>query len=152
MMTYPVRFPSLPVADLEPWRADALCTQLVRSGDAEPHWWFPTTPRCPNAIAAVEICRRCPVAADCLAWANRVKEHDGIWGGQNVWQRTRSPRIREWAPETRQCIECGITFQVQRVGAGSLPQTCSNSCKYRRTRERHRQNSAATRARLQGVR
>lgn len=147
MMTYPVRFPSLPVADLEPWRADALCTQLVRSGDAEPHWWFPTVDRCPNAVAAIEICGRCPVAADCLAWARRVKEHDGIWGGQPMRQFRAARRYR--------CVICKELFEIPHTGlAGRPPVTCSENCKAVRYAQKQKNSAAGRqeRRKLEGVR
>lgn len=148
-MTYPVQFPTLPIADLEPWRAHALCTQLVANGDAEPDWWFPTSGGCPNAVKAKDICQRCPVIADCLAWALKVDEHDGIWGGKGVRERRRRP------PRTIKCAFCGTVFEASYTAAGGrLPQTCSESCRRAREQRRHRVASAARRERLklQGVR
>ncbi len=32
-------------------------------------------------VAAKALCRTCPVKDDCLMYAIRADEHDGIWGG-----------------------------------------------------------------------
>lgn len=39
--------------------------------------------------AAIDICATCPVQADCLAYALRTGEDDGIWGGTTPKQRRR---------------------------------------------------------------
>lgn len=37
--------------------------------------------------AAKEICRPCPVIRDCLDYAIRIREMNGIWGGLNEAER-----------------------------------------------------------------
>ncbi|MFA1541387.1 WhiB family transcriptional regulator [Actinomadura monticuli] len=37
--------------------------------------------------AAKAICANCPVIADCLTWALKVGEPDGIWGGTTPEER-----------------------------------------------------------------
>ena len=37
--------------------------------------------------AAKEICRPCPVLQDCLEYAIRIREMNGIWGGLNETER-----------------------------------------------------------------
>ncbi len=37
--------------------------------------------------AAKEICRPCPVLQDCLEYAVRIREMNGIWGGLNETER-----------------------------------------------------------------
>ena len=37
--------------------------------------------------AAKEICRPCPVLQDCLDYAIRIREMNGIWGGLNETER-----------------------------------------------------------------
>lgn len=146
---YEIQFPSLPIADLEPWRADALCTQLVQAGEAEHRWWFPTSGGCPNAVRAKEICGRCPVAADCLAWALKVDEHDGIWGGVGIRERRTRP------PRKIKCAHCGVVFEAAYTGAGGrLPKCCTERCRVIREKRKNAQASVARRERLklQGVR
>ncbi|KAB2348408.1 WhiB family transcriptional regulator [Actinomadura rudentiformis] len=46
---------------------------------------------------AKEICGNCPVTADCLSWALKVGEPDGIWGGTTPEER-RHLRRRADAP------------------------------------------------------
>jgi WhiB family transcriptional regulator, redox-sensing transcriptional regulator len=44
---------------------------------------------------AKAICANCPVASDCLAWALRVGEPDGIWGGTTPEERRHLRRSPE---------------------------------------------------------
>jgi WhiB family redox-sensing transcriptional regulator len=37
--------------------------------------------------AAKEICKVCPVRRECLAYAIRIREPHGIWGGLNELER-----------------------------------------------------------------
>lgn len=36
---------------------------------------------------AKQICRPCPVAANCLSWALTMRESYGVWGGLSVEER-----------------------------------------------------------------
>ena len=71
---------NLPTFDLR----EALCAQT------DPEAFFPgpdsywTTPR-----YAKEICGRCPVKLDCLAWALENNEREGVWGGTTPKERQR---------------------------------------------------------------
>lgn len=38
-------------------------------------------------VMAKEVCARCPVTRDCLDWALRAGEPDGIWGGTTPEER-----------------------------------------------------------------
>lgn len=71
----------------EPWMADAVCRET------DPDLWFPELGS--TAKAAKRICGRCPVAAECLAYAIEHQEM-GIWGGTSEKQRRRI-RAREVA-------------------------------------------------------
>lgn len=62
----------------EPWTRDALCAQI--GGDE----WFPEKGE--PSRPAKNICRECPVAAQCLEYALRNGERHGIWGGVSVAQ------------------------------------------------------------------
>lgn len=64
-----------PLIRPEPWMADALCAQTA------PDSFFPEKGDRQAAVAAKKICAKCPVAAECLEFAVRTKQHHGIWGG-----------------------------------------------------------------------
>jgi len=40
------------------------------------------------------LCRACPVTRDCLEYAMRVSETNGIWGGLNELERSRLHKTR----------------------------------------------------------
>src|ERR1700683_4488529 len=65
------------------WRA-AACR------DAEPELFFPISER-PAAGSAVRraklICTRCPVQSECLNYALRQRQEQGIWGGLTEEER-----------------------------------------------------------------
>lgn len=67
------------------WMRDGAC---VNSGD--PEAWFPNTDvdNYAEYAYAKRMCRTCPVATECLAWALAVPELNGCWGGT-------TPRDRE---------------------------------------------------------
>jgi WhiB family redox-sensing transcriptional regulator len=67
------------------WVADARC----RTAGFNPEWWFPSADDSVTRRRAVAVCRSCPVAAECLNYANRVGEVSGIWGGRTPEQRRR---------------------------------------------------------------
>lgn len=57
----------------ETWMRDASCAQI--GGDD----WFPQHGDLPTAERAKQVCRGCPVRAQCLEFALRTKQRDGIW-------------------------------------------------------------------------
>lgn len=65
------------------WMADGACDTTVH-GDL----WFPENYKHERARvhAAVAICRKCPVADKCLAYALENDEY-GIWGATTDFQR-----------------------------------------------------------------
>ena len=67
------------------WRHKAICR------DEDPELFFPVGTSGP-AIAQIAdaklVCARCPVTADCLAWAIEHREH-GVWGGTDENDRRR---------------------------------------------------------------
>lgn len=65
----------------EAWRAAALCI------GTDPELFYP--PPGNNGHDAKRICRRCPVAADCLDYALAGREEYGIWGGVAMRERRR---------------------------------------------------------------
>lgn len=63
------------------WQAAALCAQ-IDSGIFFPEKGEPTT-------LAKQVCRRCPVDGECLAYALRNNERFGVWGGTSERERRR---------------------------------------------------------------
>ena len=79
--------PKLAEAELGEWIGHAICT------DADPEIFFPPVGK--SGAVARQICSRCSVRADCLAYALAAEEEFGIWGGldqnerQNLKRRLR---------------------------------------------------------------
>ncbi|MEU4129328.1 WhiB family transcriptional regulator [Streptomyces wuyuanensis] len=68
------------------WRQDALCR------GEDPDLFFPigggnSGPTLVQTAEAKAVCRRCPVARQCLEWALRRGPVDGIWGGTTERER-----------------------------------------------------------------
>lgn len=67
------------------WRERAACR------DSDPDLWFPASDNLrysdPRVLAAVRICRSCPVKAECLEEA-LANDMCGIWGGTTGRERT----------------------------------------------------------------
>lgn len=59
------------------WMSSAACL----TGPHDPEVWFPVSGDPKHSIAAVRICKSCPVRPECLAYAMRVKPTAGIWAG-----------------------------------------------------------------------
>jgi WhiB family transcriptional regulator, redox-sensing transcriptional regulator len=70
----------------EHWTDHAICR------GADPDLFFPigySGPLAAQVDQAKQICAHCPVLADCLDWALRAGEPDGIWGGTTPEERRR---------------------------------------------------------------
>ena len=67
------------------WRMDAACAEV------DPELWFPE--QGDPAIAAKRICVGCPVRRECLAFALRVNERSGVWGGLSTVERRPLRRL-----------------------------------------------------------
>ena len=81
------------------WREQAECKD-----DPTPDLWF-VPPGDRHGIAAAKaICRRCPVAAECLAEAMADPSIVGVWGGTTENQRAK---IRARAPRQPKGIRHG---------------------------------------------
>lgn len=67
------------------WTEDAACRGV------DPEVFFPIATDGvagdQEVAAAKAVCARCPVAADCLAWALRAGEAYGVWGGTTPGER-----------------------------------------------------------------
>lgn len=73
---------------LPSWYDDALCAQT------DPESFFPERDLHGdhgwNAVREAKgICRRCPVATECLAFALAENELFGVWGGLTAKERAR---------------------------------------------------------------
>lgn len=66
------------------WRDAALCAQV------DPDRWFPDKGGATNA--AIRVCKRCPVQAECLQYALDNDERYGVWGGVGERDRRRMKR------------------------------------------------------------
>lgn len=65
-------------------------TDRATCRDTDPELFFPVGnggPGRQQIVAAKAVCRRCPVTADCLAWALDAGHEDGVWGGLDMAER-----------------------------------------------------------------
>jgi WhiB family transcriptional regulator, redox-sensing transcriptional regulator len=79
--------PATGLARGEDWRSAAACQ------DADPDLFFPVSgsgKSLEQIESAKAICATCPVRPDCLAFALRIGQADGIWGGLTEEER-RAP-------------------------------------------------------------
>jgi WhiB family redox-sensing transcriptional regulator len=73
------------------WRQKTACR------DEDPDLFFPigmTGPALEQAERAKAVCGRCEVSDQCLAWALKTNQQDGVWGGLTEDER-RSLRRRQ---------------------------------------------------------
>lgn len=66
------------------WRHHAACR------DVDPELFFPIGNSGPALLQieeAKQVCRRCPVCADCLQWALESGQDAGVWGGTSEEER-----------------------------------------------------------------
>jgi len=66
------------------WAQRAACV------DSDPDLFFPvgtTGPAERETLAAKQVCFRCPVIDECLAWALDTGQASGVWGGTSEWER-----------------------------------------------------------------
>jgi WhiB family transcriptional regulator, redox-sensing transcriptional regulator len=71
------------------WHEEAACQ------DGDPELFFPignTGPALMQIAEAKAVCGRCPVVADCLAWAVKVGQVEGVWGGTTESERRLARR------------------------------------------------------------
>ncbi len=76
--------------------------------------------------AAKEICRCCPVLQDCLSYAVRIRETNGIWGGLNEAERKQIiDRGMSGPPRGCLCLgpqqHCSRNSTVHRLGGRFRP-------------------------------
>ena len=94
--------PHLPMAG--PFTDQALRARVIRharcaDGSHDPEQWFPVSVQIQKArheaTAAIAVCTRCPVRAQCLALSLRywdIGQH-GIWGGLVAVERAAARRL-----------------------------------------------------------
>lgn len=66
------------------WVGDALCAQT------DPEIFFPEKGK--SSAEAKLVCRRCPVAEECLEFAIVTRQKFGVWGGLSPDERSRVRR------------------------------------------------------------
>jgi WhiB family redox-sensing transcriptional regulator len=88
------------------WRAAAACLS------ADPDLFFPIATGASvegEVSSALRICARCAVRQQCLDFAMRTGETQGIWGGTTPDQRTRvrrnSARVRQRARAQQRALD-----------------------------------------------
>lgn len=82
-----------PDAEAAHWTELAAC----RAPGTDPELFFPVseTGMASRQVAlAKTVCARCPVTDQCLDWAVRTGEPEGIWGGTTPSERRRLRRRR----------------------------------------------------------
>ena len=82
--TYSVRQPLREMGSAMDWRHRALCL------DEDPELFFPignTGPAIMQIEEAKQVCRRCDVREQCLAWALEAGQDHGVWGGLSEDER-----------------------------------------------------------------
>jgi hypothetical protein len=98
------------------WRDLALCA----SSEYETNAWFPERSSSPgrgntnqdrNYVGPRSVCKRCPVIAECGAYAISEYIADGMWGGLTPDERKRERKLH---PQMRPCALCGTLFQARR--------------------------------------
>jgi len=80
------------------WRAESACL------NTDPDVFFPVavgTAAGKLVTRALRICDGCPVKQQCLDYAMRSGEKDGIWGGTTPEERIRARRARNRRPARR---------------------------------------------------
>lgn len=73
------------VCERDTWTKQALCAGHPQRGA-----WFPEEHE--SAASAKAVCRVCPVCAECLDFALKTHQREGIWGGTTPLERRRLVR------------------------------------------------------------
>ena len=76
------------------WESRALCRHAGAGCFIPPLREEPEGERHARELAAKSVCAACPVRAECLDYALRVREPFGIWGGLNETERRALERSR----------------------------------------------------------
>ena len=73
----------MPTRNLD-WKADAACRDL------DTNLFFPDSES--DSGPALAVCAVCPVREQCLDFAIRTRQNDGVWGGATETERKRIRR------------------------------------------------------------
>ena len=76
------------------WQFEAACRGEDSSLFFAPNYFERKEQKDAREARAKAICARCPVRAECLEYALRIREPHGIWGGQNEFERRALLRSR----------------------------------------------------------
>ncbi|MBI2708154.1 MAG: WhiB family transcriptional regulator [Actinobacteria bacterium] len=71
----------------EAWQLRAACRGPQSAVFFPPNTFERKDDKVERESRAKEICRTCPVREPCLAYAIKIKEQHGIWGGLNEAER-----------------------------------------------------------------
>ena len=83
-----------PLPDAPTWQFHAACRGEDSSLFFAPNYFERREQKEAREAKAKAICVRCPVRAECLEYALRIREPHGIWGGLNELERRRLARRR----------------------------------------------------------
>lgn len=72
----------------EPWMTQAECATT------DPEIFFSEAGDWRGTRRALDVCATCDVATQCLEYALRTKQRDGVWGGTDAKRRRRLLRSR----------------------------------------------------------
>ena len=89
------------MSDPEPreagWQLDAACRGEDAAAYFAPNYFEKRSEKDAREARAKVICARCPVREPCLAYALRIREPHGVWGGLNEMERRAVLRRRAQA-------------------------------------------------------
>ena len=87
--------PQMPQED--GWQHAAACRGEDASAFFAPNYFEKRAEKYAREAIAKTICARCPVLEPCLAYALRIREPHGVWGGLNEMERRALLRQRSQA-------------------------------------------------------
>lgn len=79
------------------WQLDAACRGEDASLFFAPSYFEKREEKDAREARAKRFCARCRVREQCLAYALRIRESHGVWGGMNELERRRLLRAAELA-------------------------------------------------------
>jgi len=76
------------------WQRLAACRGTEAAWFFAPNYFERRSEKDAREAKAKAVCGRCPVRADCLEYALRIREPHGVWGGLNEMERRAILRRR----------------------------------------------------------